>query len=177
MSPRIDGVAVIAHGVPRLTLDIDATVAAAQLSPAKAASTLAQVGIRSRIAHAEPFAARHHVLLCVHEASATPVDLSVDWLPFEEEAWLVASRPRDVDDAEGLLTLHGAGMNLARVRQVVGEFSRRRRRPETTHVRASGSRSASCALKAARAALCPYLVTVVIQTLPWSGTSPPGTCR
>ena len=144
----IGGVAVIAHGVPRLTIDIDATVVATAVTPAKAAAALAQMGILPRIPDAESFAAQHHVLLCVHEASGTPVDLSFAWLPFEEEALslseacdyagvairiprsedlviykLVASRPRDVDDAEALMILHGAEMNLARVRRVVGEFS------------------------------------------------------
>ena len=36
---------------------------------------------------------------------------------------LVASRPRDLDDAEALLALHGSAMNLSRVRKVVAEFS------------------------------------------------------
>ena len=144
----IGGVAVIAHGVPRLTVDIDATVVAADVNPAAAAGALAREGILPRIPNAESFAEEHHVLLCVHEASGTPVDLSFASLPFEEEALrereacdyagvtirvarpedlviykLVASRPRDLDDAEALLALHGSAMNLSRVRRVVAEFS------------------------------------------------------
>jgi hypothetical protein len=81
-------------------------------------------------------------------ASGTPVDLSFGWLPFEEEALrahvvvhdagvrlpiaraedlvidkLVAARPRDLDDAEVLLALHGQGIDIARVRSVVKEFA------------------------------------------------------
>ena len=144
----IGGVAVAAHGVPRLTVDIDATVAAAQVSPAHAVTVLAQEGIVPRIPDAEPFARQHHVLLAVHEASGTPVDLSFGWLSFEEEALraseacdyagvairvaraedliiykLVASRPRDVDDVEALLGLHGQTMHLDRVRRTVAEFA------------------------------------------------------
>ena len=88
------------------------------------------------------------VLLAVHEASGTPVDISLAWLSFEEEALracrtcdyagvpiriprpedlliykLVASRPRDLEDAEGLLILHGATMDLGRARDIVRQFA------------------------------------------------------
>jgi hypothetical protein len=144
----IGGVAVIAHGVPRLTVDIDATVVAAGLDVDRLTDVLAAHGIRGRIPDASGFAAAHQVFLATHEPSGTPVDISLAWLPFEEEALgtsvscnyagvairiprpedlvvykLVASRPRDLDDAEGLLLLHGAGMDLDRVRKIVGEFA------------------------------------------------------
>jgi len=144
----IGGVAVIAHGVPRLTVDIDATVVAAGLGIDRLTDVLAAHGIHGRIPDASAFAAAHQVFLATHEPSGTPVDISLAWLPFEEEALgasvscdyagvairipraedlvvykLVASRPRDVDDAEGLLLLHGTGMDLARVRKIVGELS------------------------------------------------------
>ena len=86
--------------------------------------------------------------LGLHEASGTPIDVSLAWLPFEEEALeasvacdyagveirvpraedlliykLVALRARDVDDAEGLLLLHGTTMNLGRVRETVRQFA------------------------------------------------------
>ena len=94
------------------------------------------------------FAEERQVLLCEHVASGTPVDLSFGWLPFEEEALrartnvtfadvtipvarpedlviykLVASRPRDVDDAEALVRLHGRSMNVERIQRVVAEFA------------------------------------------------------
>ena len=36
---------------------------------------------------------------------------------------MIASRPRDLDDAEGLLSLHGSTMDLGRVRALVAEFA------------------------------------------------------
>lgn len=144
----IGGVAVIAHGVPRLTVDIDATVVATGLDPRSVTAALAGHGIHDRIPDAEAFARAHHVLLCAHQASGTPIDLTFAWLPFEEDAVrasetcdyagvtikiprpedllvykIVASRPRDIDDAEALLTLHGSRMDLDRVRRIIGEFA------------------------------------------------------
>ena len=36
---------------------------------------------------------------------------------------LIAARPRDIDDAEGLLAIHAATMDLPRVRRVVKELA------------------------------------------------------
>jgi hypothetical protein len=36
---------------------------------------------------------------------------------------LIAARPRDLEDAEGLLVLHGHAMDLGRVRTVLKEFA------------------------------------------------------
>lgn len=144
----IGGVAVIAHGVPRLTVDIDATVAASAVSPAAALAILAPHGIGPRVDRADVFAAAHQVLLATHAASGTDVDLSFAWLPFETEAlasrqrvdWagvtvavarpedlviykMVASRPLDLDDVEALLALHGGAIDLGRVRRIVTELA------------------------------------------------------
>ena len=144
----IGGVAVIALGVARLTVDIDATVAAAETDADRLAGALGRQGIHPRIDDAIAFARARHVFLGVHEASGTPVDVSLAWLPFEGDAIrarqehdfagvripipraedlliykLVASRPRDIDDAESLLILHGPAMDLARIRRIVGEFA------------------------------------------------------
>ena len=76
------------------------------------------------------------------------MDVSLAWLPFEEEALrtsqvrdyagvqiriprpedlliykLIAARPRDLEDAEGLLILHGDAMDLGRVRDLVNQFA------------------------------------------------------
>ena len=144
----IGGVAVIAHGIPRLTVDIDATLAARGVDLDVLNAAFFRHGITPRITDAIAFARQRHVFLGVHERSGTPVDVSLAWLPFEETALLnaeicdyagvririprpedlliyklIASRPRDIDDAEGLLTLHAAAMDLARVRTVVNEFA------------------------------------------------------
>jgi hypothetical protein len=62
----IGGVAVIAQGVPRFTLDIDATVEAAIADLPRALRTLRRENIVPRIDGAVDFAARSQVLLLVH---------------------------------------------------------------------------------------------------------------
>ena len=77
-----------------------------------------------------------------------PLDVSLALLPFELEAIqrarrvdyagislripspddliiykLVASRPKDLDDAEKLLSLHAEALDIERIRRVVGEFA------------------------------------------------------
>ena len=144
----IGGVGVIALGIPRLTVDIDATVAAAHLKLAHLVESLGRRGIEPRIPDALAFARAQQAFLGVHAASGTPIDVSLAWLPFEDEALrasqtidyagvririarpedlliykLIASRPHDIKDAEGLLLLYGAAMDLARVRETINRFA------------------------------------------------------
>jgi hypothetical protein len=144
----IGGVAVIASGVPRFTADIDATLSAREESPERIVEAFQTHGILPRIADAVAFARDRHVLLLRHEPSGIPLDISLAWLPFEEDAIrasrpsdyggvaihlprpedliiykLVASRPRDLDDVAKLLALYGRRLDLDRVRRVVGEFA------------------------------------------------------
>lgn len=143
----IGGVAVIACGVPRSTIDIDATVRVDTMDLEALAIACSTHGLEPRIVDALAFAGTNQVYLAVHRPSGVPVDISLAWLPFEHEAIehstlasyglvviriprpedlliykLVASRPRDVDDAEQLLLLHGRTMDLVRVRRVLGDF-------------------------------------------------------
>ena len=144
----IGGVAVIAHGVPRSTVDIDATVLGRDVAPETLLAAAGRRDLRPRIEDAARFARAHHVLLLRHDPSGIPVDVSLAWLPFEEAALeasvavdimgvsvrvarpedlivykLVAARPRDLDDAEALLVAHGVDVDVARVRRVVREFA------------------------------------------------------
>jgi hypothetical protein len=144
----IGGVAVIAAGVPRLTADIDATIWAPGTDPEALLDLLRIHRIVPRISDAITFAKERQVLLVQHEPSGVPVDLSLAWLPFEEEAIrygvaadyagvptrlprpedliiykLVAARSRDLDDAEKLLLLYGGSLDIARIRRVIREFA------------------------------------------------------
>jgi hypothetical protein len=144
----IGGVAVIVHGVPRATVDVDATVSAREVEVEQLARALVRHGIEPRVDGALALARTRHVFLGRHLATGIAIDVSLAWLPFEEEAIakaeerdvagtrarvvrpedlliykLVAARPRDLDDAENLLVVHGQGMNLRRVRSVVAEFA------------------------------------------------------
>jgi hypothetical protein len=143
----IGGIAVIARGVPRQTIDIDATVAAADLDLEQVIETLAAHEIAPRIANALAFARAHQVLLLRHAPTGTPLEVSLAWLPFEMEALAratvvdfggvrirvataedlivlkaVAWRDRDRGDIERLLLLHSAELNFARMQALIGEF-------------------------------------------------------
>lgn len=144
----IGGLAVIANGYARTTLDVDATLALGDKSLEDLLAPLAAHSIVPRESDAVAFARRHHVLKLRHLPSETPIDLSLAWLPFELEALhratlvdfegvsiptvtaedqvvykAIAWRPRDQDDLYQLLVMHGGRMNLQRVRDWIREFS------------------------------------------------------
>jgi len=144
----IGGIAVILHGVPRLTRDIDATVSGSGLDLDTLLVALKGHGIAPRIADAVAFARTSQVLLLRHEPTGVDVDLSLAWLPFELAAIAarqhvsqgsidvdvarpedliiykaVAWRPQDQQDIERLLTLHAAKMDLPRVLAIVAELA------------------------------------------------------
>jgi hypothetical protein len=144
----ISGIALIARGVPRHTIDIDATIWAEALDPELLFVKSASHRLVPRIHDALEFARRHQVLLLHHEPTGIPVDLSLAWLPFERLALeraepvdfggvtirvataedliiykAVAWRDRDRADVERLLIRHGDSIDLDRVRSVVREFA------------------------------------------------------
>jgi hypothetical protein len=144
----IGGIAVIARGVPRQTVDVDATVWAEAVELDALLRGLARHGIVPRTADAIEFARRQQVLLLRHELSGTPMEVSLAWLPFERDALdratlvdfggvrvrvaapedlvvykAVAWRERDRADIERLLARHAGRIDLARVRGLVREFA------------------------------------------------------
>ena len=144
----IGGIAVIARGVPRTTLDIDAAIWAEALDVDRAMAVFSRHGLGPRVPAARQFAQEHQVLLLQHDASGTPVDVSLAWLPFEREAIAratlvdlggatlkvarvedlvvykaVAWRERDRSDIERLLLAHPGEVDLGRVRSLVTEFA------------------------------------------------------
>jgi len=144
----IGGVAVIAHGVRRLTDDVDAAIWGEGLDLKLVLRHLAKEGIKPRIADATEFARQTQVLLLRHTASGIDVDLSLAWLPFESAALdrantiimgkvrvrvarpdalivykAIAARERDRSDVERLLELHDASIDLAAVRKTVRQLA------------------------------------------------------
>ncbi|MBW8879517.1 MAG: nucleotidyltransferase [Acidobacteria bacterium] len=144
----IGGIAVIAHGVARQTIDIDATVLSTRLETSQVLATLADCSIRPRIADVLEFAERNQVLLLVHEKTRITLELSLAFSSFEQEALeravevdfggvripvaipedlviykALAWRDQDRYDIEQLLTLHGDHIDLKRVRTFVQEFA------------------------------------------------------
>ena len=85
---------MIASGVSRSTIDIDATVSAQAVEPERLAAALAGQDIHPRIDGAVEFARSRHIFLAEHRPSGVPVDISLAWLPFEEEA-IAAAETRD----------------------------------------------------------------------------------
>lgn len=137
----IGGIAAIARGVPRQTIDIDATIDAQGLDVDDAFRVLDRHGFEPRIERADEFARQRLVLLLRHRPSGVRLDLSLAWLPFERDALARASsfdfggvnvrvvtvedlvvlkavawRLRDRDDIERLLIRHGRSVDLQQIR-------------------------------------------------------------
>jgi len=144
----IGGVAVIAHGVPRYTADVDATVSAPDEPLERIFDVFARQHIVPRIDGALAFALERQIVLLRHEPSGVDLDVSLAWLPFELEAIrrsetrdyagviiriprpddlviykLVAARPRDLEDVERLLLLHGPSLDLQHIIATVRQFA------------------------------------------------------
>jgi len=143
----IGGIAVIAAGVPRQTIDVDATVLGREAPLEDVVVALARQGISPRISTALEFARERQVLLLVHDATGVTIEVSFAWLPFEEEALARANeieisgqrirvarpedliiykaaawRDRDKSDIERLLSLYLQEIDLQRVRGLVAEI-------------------------------------------------------
>jgi len=144
----IGGIAVIARGVPRLTVDADATVWGEQVELDDLVQILGQHQIVPRIQDALNFARQRQVLLLRHDPSGTPIEVSIAWLPFEKEALgkatlirfagieipvataedlviykALAWRDQDRYDIERLIVLHGKTMDLERIQSFVEQFA------------------------------------------------------
>jgi hypothetical protein len=143
----VGGVAASILGRPRATRDIDALTMLPEDQWAAALAAAPDHGIVPRIEEPLEFARRTRVLLLRHVESGIDIDVILGRLPFEEEALgrselhdlggvhvrlpqvedllimkVIAQRPRDLRDIEGLLDVH-PGANLERVRQSVRKFA------------------------------------------------------
>jgi hypothetical protein len=151
----IGGIAAIARGVPRQTVDIDATIDGDGVDLERMVHTLASFEIVPRIPNAVEFARQHLVLLLEHAPTSTGIDLSLGWLPFEREAIAratpveiasavlpvaqladlvvlkaIAWRDRDRGDIERLLRAHGNELDLDWIRSAVLHFYHLLEEPE-----------------------------------------------
>ena len=150
----IGGIAVVAHGVQRMTTDIDAVIQGGAVPVAKLIRVLGKHRIGLRIRDALAFAEKNLVLLARHQPTEVDLDLSFGWTEFEREALAarksthygkirapmarveellvfkaIAGRPRDVDDAVTLLTLY-PNIDLKRARARVAALAELAEAPE-----------------------------------------------
>jgi predicted nucleotidyltransferase len=143
----IGGLAVIVHGYVRTTDDIDATISGAEVSVDRILEVAVAHDIHPRIDEAAAFARRAQLLLLIHRPTGVEFDLSLAWLPFEEEALerrmlvrfqgmdlrvcdpedlivykLVAARPHDLEDARQTAMRHWRRIDRERVRRTLAAF-------------------------------------------------------
>jgi hypothetical protein len=144
----IGGVAVIAAGVPRETIDVDAAVLGRASDLDTLIAALGRNGIVPRIDNARQFARERQVLLLRHDESGVTMEISFAWLPFEEQALarahkldvdgllvpiaqpedlvvykVTAWRDRDRADVERLLILHLKSIDIERVRALIVDIA------------------------------------------------------
>jgi hypothetical protein len=142
----IGGVAIIARGVPRFTVDIDVAVVPPPGGVRELIERLASFGIEPRIDDAERFAEENLVVLARHRRTEVDIDVSLALLPFEAAAIeqaeevrfgratipvprvtalviykMVASRPKDLADVEALV-VGGAAVDPDAVERTLREF-------------------------------------------------------
>lgn len=129
----IGGVAGLLHGTARHTEDVDLTALADGVDLGALLERCHAQGLEERIPDALAFATQSQVLLLVHRLTGVPVDVTLAWLPYEEQALaraqriqvqqvslpviavqdlilykFVAWRPRDQEDVRALLIRHRA---------------------------------------------------------------------
>ena len=136
--------AAIFHGVARLTADVDVTVLPELHSTARLASVMEANGFRLRVTATDDFVARTRVLPFVHSATRLPVDVVLAGPGIEEQFLdraefhvlegvrvpiatvedlvtmkILAGRPKDLDDAKGMLRARSEEIDLDHVRRML----------------------------------------------------------
>lgn len=135
--------AVVVYGVPRLSADVDITLALEPDAPERFAGEMQAGGFALRVADPE-FVRRTRVMPFVHSATGMPLDIVLAGSGLEDEfldravmtdlgtitvpvidpadlliAKLLAGRPKDVEDARALWHLHGGELDAIRVHRML----------------------------------------------------------
>lgn len=135
--------AVIVYGVPRLSADVDVTLALEPWAVARFVADMQAGGFIPRVQDPE-FIRRTRVLPFVHGASGMPLDVVLAGSGLEDEflsravatdigglmvpliepsdliiAKILAGRSKDIDDARGIRRLHGARLDAERIRRTL----------------------------------------------------------
>ena len=144
----IGGQAVLLYGEPRLTRDIDVTLAAGPDRLADLLGLAETSGWRVLVEAPREFVQRTMVLPCLDSESSIRIDLIFSHSPYEQEAMkrvrrvgigkasvcfaaaedvivhkIIAGRPRDLEDVRSIL-LKNPGLDREYIRQWLAEFDR-----------------------------------------------------
>jgi len=136
--------AVIAHGVPRLSADVDVTVQLVPEEPERFVREMESAGFGLRVDDPE-FVRKTRVFPFVHLATAMPLDVVLAGSGLEDAflerarsmdfggvsfpvidpedlviAKVLAGRPKDLEDATSIWRLHGLSLDAGRIRQTLG---------------------------------------------------------
>ena len=132
--------AVVLHGVPRLSADVDVTLALTPDAPERFAAEMDAAGFDLRVTDPD-FVRRTRVMPFVHRPTAMPLDVVLAGSGLEEDflgrarsielgpvtikviapddlmiAKVLAGRPKDLEDVAALWRLHGASVGATRIR-------------------------------------------------------------
>jgi hypothetical protein len=135
--------AVTAYGVPRLSADVDITLALRPDAPDRFARDMEAAGFALRVSDPD-FVRRTRIIPFVHLATAMPLDVVLAGSGLEDEfldramltdvggtavplidiadlviAKVLAGRPKDLDDVAGLWRLHAGKVDVERIRRVL----------------------------------------------------------
>lgn len=135
--------AVVLHGVPRLSADVDVTLALVPDAPERFSEDMRAGGFTLRVDDPE-FVRRTRVMPFVHEATGMPLDVVLAGSGLEEEflaraqpadvggaivpvidvadliiAKVLAGRPKDLDDARALWRIHADTVDASRIRAIL----------------------------------------------------------
>jgi hypothetical protein len=135
--------AVILYGVPRLSADVDVTLALEPDAPERFVQDMQAAGFTLRVDDPD-FVRRTRVMPFVHTPTGMPLDVVLAGSGLEDEflararwtdaggtmlplidvadlviAKVLAGRPKDIDDARALWGLHGGTVDEGRVRRTL----------------------------------------------------------
>jgi hypothetical protein len=135
--------AVILYGVPRLSADVDVTLALEPDAPDRFVVDMAAAGFSLRIDDPD-FVRRTRVMPFIHTSTGMPLDVVLAGSGLEDEflararqtdvhgtmlpvidladliiAKVLAGRPKDIDDARALWRLHGRTVDADRIRRTL----------------------------------------------------------
>jgi hypothetical protein len=135
--------AVVVYGIPRLSADVDVTLALVPDEPERFARDMQAAGFSIRVSDPD-FVRRTRVMPFVHEPTGMPLDVVLAGSGLEDEfldravptevggirvpiielsdlviAKVLAGRPKDLEDARALWQLHRHQMDLRRIRRIL----------------------------------------------------------